>query len=63
MQVKSMYLQLRKPTVGWGCIKREVASREREVTVLLDLALMMPHLNHCVQDWGLQYRKDVEMLE
>jgi len=46
-----------------GCIKEGVASREGEMTVLLCLALVRPHLKYCVQPWGPQYRKDVELLE
>ncbi|GAB0186131.1 hypothetical protein GRJ2_001078400 [Grus japonensis] len=46
-----------------GCIKRSVTSRLREVILPLYSALRKSHLEYCVQLWGPQYRRDMELLE
>jgi len=61
--LRSWALAAHRANYVLGCIKREVTSREREVIVPLYSALVRPHLEYCIQAWGPQYRKDVELLE
>ena len=52
-----------KVKVILGFIKRSMTSMLREVILPFYSVLVRPHLEHCVQFWCLQHKKDVELLE
>ena len=56
-------LTAQKGTCVLGCIKRGVTSSWRKGIVPLCSALVRPHLGHCIQVWGPQHEKDVDLLE
>ncbi|GAB0183335.1 hypothetical protein GRJ2_000798800 [Grus japonensis] len=56
-------LAARKANCIQGHIKRSMTSRSREVILALYPTPVRPHLEYCVQLWGPQYRRDMELLE
>ncbi|KAJ7406319.1 hypothetical protein WISP_134682 [Willisornis vidua] len=45
-----------------GCIRSSMASRSREVPLPHHSALVRLHLEHGIQVWGPQHRKDMDLL-
>ena len=46
-----------------GCIKRSMTSRLKVVMLPLYSAFMRLHLEHCIQLWDPQHKKDIDLLE
>ncbi|KAK4827820.1 hypothetical protein QYF61_021904 [Mycteria americana] len=46
-----------------GCMKTSMASRSRKVILSHYSALVRPHLEYCIQLWGPQYKRDMDLLE
>ncbi|GAB0188010.1 cAMP-dependent protein kinase inhibitor alpha [Grus japonensis] len=46
-----------------GCTKSSMTSRSREVILPLYSTLLRPRLEYCVQLWGPQHKKDMELLK
>ncbi|PKU43992.1 hypothetical protein llap_5711 [Limosa lapponica baueri] len=45
------------------CMKRSMASRSRELILLLYSSLVRSYLEYCIHLWSPQHRKDMDQLE
>ncbi|RMC06746.1 hypothetical protein DUI87_16192 [Hirundo rustica rustica] len=61
--IQQCVLSAKKDTYVLECIKSSMGSRAKEVTLVVHFALVRPHLEHCIQLWGPQHRKDINLLE
>ena len=55
-------LAAQKADSSLGCIKRGVANRARRLIASLYSALARLHLEYCIQLWGPQHKKAMELL-
>ena len=46
-----------------GMIRRNITYKENSLTVPLYKAIVIPHLEYCIQAWSPYLRKDIDMLE
>ena len=44
-------------------IRRNITYKERSLIVPLYKAIVIPHLEYCIQAWSSYLRKDIDMLE
>lgn len=56
-------LTAQKANCIFGCIKRSMARRSREVILPLYPVLVRPHQEYCIQMWRPQYRRDTDLLD
>jgi len=45
------------------CIEKNIVSRSQEVILPLYSALLRPQLEYCVQYWGTQNKRDLNLLK
>ena len=46
-----------------GMIRRNITYKEKSLIVPLYKAIVIPHLEYCIQAWSPYFRKDIDMLE
>ena len=52
-----------KVNCALGFIKRSMVSMLREVILPLNYVLLRPHLEYCIQIWGPQDRRYIDLLD